>query len=223
MNPRALLAEFVGTFTLVFAGVGSIAANQMSGGAVGLTGIALAHGLAIGIMVSATMAVSGGHLNPAVTFGALLGGKITVRNAVAYVVSQCFGAIVAAWFLTLAIPGPVVEAVKLGTPALGNGVTAGEGVVVEAVLTFFLVFVVYGTAMDARAPKVGGLFIGLAVAMGVLAGGPLTGAALNPARDIGPALVGGGLGDTWLYWVGPLLGGGAAGLLYHFGIEQANA
>ncbi len=222
MNPRALLAEFVGTFTLVFAGVGSIAANQMSGGAVGLTGIALAHGLAIGIMVSATMAVSGGHLNPAVTFGALLGGKITMQNAIAYVVSQCLGAIVAAWFITLAIPGPVVEAVKLGTPALGNGVSAGEGVVVEAVLTFFLVFVVYGTAMDARAPKVGGLFIGLAVAMGVLAGGPLTGAALNPARHIGPALVGGGLGDTWLYWVGPLLGGGAAGLVYHFGIEQAN-
>ncbi len=220
MNTKALVAEFVGTFTLIFVGVGAIAANHMTGGASGLVGIALAHGLAIAVMVSATAAASGGHLNPAVTFGAWVAGKIKTPNAIGYLIAQCLGGIAAAWIITFAMPSAVLLAVNMGTPALGPSVTAGEGLVTEIVLTFFLVFVVFGTAIDARAPKVGGLFIGLTVALDVLMGGPISGAAMNPARHLGPALLGGGQENLWIYWVGPLAGGGVAGLLYHFAVES---
>ncbi len=214
MNTKALVAEFIGTFTLIFAGVGSIAVGA------GLVGIALAHGLAIGVMVSATAAISGGHLNPAVTFGAWLGKKIKTGPAIGYVVAQCLGGLVAAWLVTLAIPGQAMNTARMGVPALGPGVSAGEGVLMEAVLTFFLVFVVYGTAIDARAPKVGGLFIGLAIVLGILCGGPITGAAMNPARHLGPAIIAGDFSQIWIYWVGPLVGGGLAGLVYHNVLEQ---
>ncbi len=221
MNPKALIAEFVGTFTLIFVGVGAIAANQMAGGASGLLGIAMAHGLAIAVMVSATASISGGHLNPAVTAGAWMGKKIRTAPALGYIVAQCLGGLFAAWVVKLCLPGEALRAVNMGTPALGTDVTVLQGLVTEAVLTFFLVFVVYGTAIDHRAPRVGGLFIGLTVCLGVLVGGPVTGAAMNPARHLGPALLGGGLENTWLYWIGPLAGGLAAGALYHTSLEQA--
>jgi aquaporin TIP len=220
MNTKALIAEFVGTFTLIFVGVGAIAANHMSGGTLGLTGIALAHGLAIAVMVSATGAVSGGHLNPAVTFGLLLGRKIGASSAVGYWVAQCLGAIVAAALVKTAFPADALSAVGMGTPALGSGITPGMAIVAELITTFFLVFVVYGTAVDARAPKVGGLFIGLTVALDIMAIGPISGAAMNPARHLGPALMGGGMGEAWIYWVGPLAGGALAGLLYTNTLEQ---
>lgn len=219
MNSKALMAEFIGTFALVFIGVGAIAANSLTDGALGLTGIALAHGLTIAVMVSATAATSGGHLNPAVTFGAWLTGKIDRGNAVGYVISQCLGGLFAASLLTLAIPGETLIAVGIGTPALGVGVSPLNGLVVEFFLTFFLVFVIFGTAIDARAPKMGGLFIGLTVVLDILMGGPLSGAAMNPARHLGPALLGGGLQNIWLYWVGPLAGGAAAALFYHHILE----
>jgi aquaporin Z len=174
-------------------------------------------------MVSATMAISGGHLNPAVTLGALLGKKITFPAAIGYVIAQCLGGIAGAAVIQLAVPMSTLDAVGMGTPALGNGVGAGMGVVTEIVLTFFLVFVVYGTAIDSRAPRVGGLFIGLTVALDILMGGPISGAAMNPARHLGPALLGGGLQNTWIYWVGPLVGGGLAGLVYHQTLESRSA
>ena len=220
MNFKAYVAEFIGTFALIFVGVGAIAADHITGGASGLVGVALAHGLVIAVMVSATAATSGGHLNPAVTFGFLLTGKIEASNAVGYLVSQCLGAVSAAATLKLCVAASALEAVNMGTPALGDGVSVGMGVIMEAVLTFFLVFVVFGTAADARAPKVGGLFIGLTVALDILIGGPITGAAMNPARHLGPALLGGGLQNLWLYWVGPLLGGALAGLVYHHLLER---
>lgn len=213
------VAEFVGTFTLIFIGVGSIAANHMSGGALGLTGIALAHGLAIAVMVSATAATSGGHLNPAVTCGALAAGKIAPGGAIGYIVSQCLGGIAAAAVVKLAMPAAALDAVGMGTPALGQGVTVAQGLVMEIVTTFFLMFVVYGTAIDARAPKVGGLFIGLTVGLDILAAGPVSGGAMNPARYIGPALMGGGLANAWLYWVGPIAGAVLAALVYKGTIE----
>jgi aquaporin Z len=220
MNVKALVAEFIGTFTLIFIGVGSIAANYITAGDVGLTGIALAHGLAIAVMVSATAAVSGGHLNPAVTLGLLVVKKIDAAGAVGYIVAQCLGAIVAAALLKMCMPGDALEAVNMGTPALGDGVSIGMGLMTEAVLTFFLVFVVFGTAVDSRAPKLGGLFIGLTVALDIFMGGPITGAAMNPARYLGPALMGGGLQHAWLYWVGPTIVGVAAALVYHHVLEQ---
>src|ERR1019366_7347036 len=123
MNKKALIAEFIGTFTLIFIGVGSIVADYLSPGKVGLTGIALAHGLAIAVMVSATAAVSGGHLNPAVTIGLWSAQKINTMNAVGYVIAQCLGGILAAFLIKLAVPPEALSAVGMGTPALGQGIT----------------------------------------------------------------------------------------------------
>ncbi len=220
MNNRALVAEFIGTFTLIFIGVGSIVADYLTAGKVGLTGIALAHGLAIGVMVSATAAVSGGHLNPAVTIGLWSAKKINTVNALGYVVAQCLGAIFAAFLIKLSVPADALASVGMGTPSLGHGVTVQMGLVTETILTFFLVFVVYGTAVDARAPKCGGLFIGLAIVLDILMGGPITGAAMNPARYIGPALLGGGLQNAWIYWVGPVVGGVLAAQIYKTQLEK---
>ncbi len=220
MNTKALVAEFIGTFTLIFVGVGAIASDAMTGHMLGLTGIALAHGLAIAVMVSATAAVSGGHLNPAVTFGALVAKKIDVLNGIAYMVAQCLGGIVAAYVLKLAIPEQVLAATSFGVPVVTKGATVMQALFTEIVLTFFLVFVVFGTAIDKRAPKVGGLFIGLTVAMGVMMGAAISGAAMNPARFLGPAVAGGGFDNAWLYWIGPFIGGGLAALIYKFSLEE---
>jgi aquaporin Z len=215
----ALLAEFIGTFTLIFIGVGSIIANHTTGGAVGLTGIALAHGLAIACMVSATAAISGGHLNPAVTLGLLSAGKVKPGTAIKYIISQLAGAVVAAVLIKFCAPADSVTATSLGVPALGTGISPAQGVVTELILTFLFVMVIFGTAVDGRAPKMGGLFIGLAIAFDVLAGGPITGAAMNPARSFGPAMVGGHLENIWVYWVGPIAGAVLAAMVYKSTME----
>jgi MIP family channel proteins len=220
---KQCVAEFVGTFALIFVGVGAIYHMGTLGNA-GLLGIALAHGLTIAVMVSATGAISGGHLNPAVTLGLLVGGKISVARTVAYWIAQLAGAAVAGFILLFIFTGQVdpnksavlaQTIVANGTPSLAaTGVTAVQGILVEAILTFFLVFVVYGTAVDSRAPKIGGLAIGFTVALDILFGGPFTGAAMNPARVFGPALASGHWDNQMVYWVGPLLGGALAGLVY---------
>lgn len=216
------VAELIGTFTLIFIGVGAIYNYSPSAG-MGLLGVALAHGLAIAVMVSATGAISGGHLNPAVTFGVWVGGRMNWRKMAAYWVAQLLGGAIAG-FLLLELAGVGgVAVVAAGTPDLGPWVGVHKGIAIEAVLTFFLVFVVYGTAVDARAPKLGGLAIGLTVALGVLFGGPMTGAALNPARAFGPALASGHWDHHLVYWIGPLLGGAGAGLIYgRFLIRQTD-
>ena len=217
MNFKPLIAEFVATFTLVFIGVGAIAMDFITNGQVGLTGIAIAHGLAIAVMVGAIGAISGGHINPAITIGFLTIGKIDLKTAAGYVVSQCLGAIFAAFLIKQCIPAEALTAVKMGTPAVSNlaSVTISMALITEIILTFILMFVIYGTAVDKRAPKFGGLFIGLAVALDILMGGPISGAAMNPARHLGPALLGGGLENTWIYWVGPIIGSVLAAMLYH--------
>jgi MIP family channel proteins len=162
-------------------------------------------------MVSATGAISGGQLNPAVTFGLLIGGQMDVKKSIAYWISQLAGATAAAYLCSVLIgPTKVVN----GTPDVAAGVSTHQAILIEAVLTFFLVFVVYGSAVDVRAPKIGGLAIGLTVALDILFGGPLTGAAMNPARTFGPALAGGHWNNHFVYWVGPLIGGALAGLIY---------
>lgn len=220
MNKKALIAEFIGTFALIFIGVGAIAADYISGGKLGLTGIALAHGLTIAVMVSATAAISGGHLNPAVTIALWSVKKIDNRHALVYLTAQCLGAIAAAFAIKLAVPAEALAAISMGTPALSAGVSTQMALVTEAVLTFFLVFVIYGTAVDHRAPKMGGLFIGLTVALDIMMGGPITGAAMNPARHLGPALLGGGLQNIWIYWVGPILGAVLAAQIYKTQLEK---
>jgi MIP family channel proteins len=211
---RTYLAEAIGTFALIFIG---IAAIHNAGDS--LLTVAFAHGLAIAVMVSATASISGGHLNPAVTFGAWVGGKISLVETGKYWVAQCIGATLAG-LLACALFGKGV--VILGTPSLQKSITFFPGVAIEAVATFFLVFVVYGTAIDPNGPKIGGLAIGFAVTMGILAAGPLTGGALNPARAFGPALASASLlQNGWMawkeqlvYWIGPLFGGGLAGWIY---------
>lgn len=221
MNRKALLAEFIATFALVFVGVGSIAANHYSAGQAGLTGIALAHGLVIAVMATATGAISGGHINPAVSIGLFFAKKIDALNTIGYVMAQCLGALAGAFMIKLCFPEATLAAVGMGTPALSPGISAGMGLIMEIILTFFLVFAIYGSAVDKRAPKMGGLYIGLAVALGILAGGPITGAAMNPARHLGPALLGGGLENIWLYWLGPVLGGILAAVTYQKVFENS--
>ena len=209
---RRAAAEFVGTFTLVFIGVGSIVAG-ISGG---IVGVALAHGLAIAVMVSAVGHISGGHFNPAVTFGFLVTRRIEPMLAAAYWASQLAAAIVAAILLRWLMPSIAGRnAADLGAPALAR-VSSFEGLVLEAILTFFLVWVVFATAVDPRGTfkQIAGLAIGLTITIDILAAGALTGAAMNPARAFGPQLIGNAWADGWVWYLGPLLGGAVAALAY---------
>lgn len=216
MNPNLLkqcVAEFIGTFALIFIGVGAIYNNQPGAG-VGLLGVALAHGLTIAVMVSATGGISGGHLNPAVTFGLLVGGKMKPMDSIAYWIAQLAGGAAAGFLLVSLFGQNGISIVAAGTPDLGKDVLLSTGIIIEIVLTFFLVFVVYGSAVDVRAPKIGGLAIGLTVGLDILFGGPLTGASMNPARTFGPALASGHWNNHIVYWIGPMVGGALAGLIY---------
>jgi aquaporin TIP len=173
---------------------------------VGLTAVALAHTLVVAVMVSAGLHVSGGHINPAVTLGLAVTGRITLFRSALYTAAQLLGSALA--FLTGGAPTPV--------HALAPGVGALQGVLMEVVLTFSLLFAVYATVVDPRR-AVGGmgpLLVGLVVGANVLAGGPFSGASMNPARSFGPALAAGVWADHWVYWVGPLIGGPLAGLVY---------
>jgi len=211
---KPFLAEAIGTFGLIFFGAGSIIMNEFTGGGVGLVGIALAHGVVLAVVITATAHISGGHINPAVTIGVWIGRKIEARMAVIYIVAQLLGATVAAAVLASLYPAGAVDAASLGTPMLAPGIGIGTGIVIEAILTFFLVFTVFGTAVDSRAPNLGGWAIGLVLVFAILAGGPLTGASLNPARTFGPALVGGYWTGHIVYWAGPILGGIVAAGVY---------
>ena len=206
------VAEFVGTFTLIFVGAGSIIATQ--GG--NLTAIALAHGLAIGVMASAVGHISGGHFNPAVTFGFFVTRRIEAHLAAAYWFAQLVAAALAAWLLDALLPQSQTDAVNLGAPAIGNGIGAGAGMVIELVLTFFLVWVIFASAADPRGTfaSIAGLAIGFTITLDIFIGGPYTGAAMNPARAFGPQLVANVWSNAWVWWVGPLLGGGIAALVY---------
>ncbi len=209
---RKGVAEFIGAFTLIFIGAGAI----ISTGGTDLVVIALAHGLAIGVMASALAHISGGHFNPAVTLGALVGRQISGRLALVYWVSQLLGATVAAVALLGVFPAAEWQTYHLGTPALGPAVGWGTAILVEAILTFFLVFVVYGTGIDPKGSfnAVGGLAIGLTISLDIMMGGPLTGAAMNPARWFGPAIVAQFFDNWYVYWIGPFIGAIVAGLLY---------
>lgn len=215
VDPRKLLAEAIGAFALVFAGAGAV--TLAAGNAnIGLVEIALAHGLAIALMMSALGHVSGGHFNPAVTAGFWVTRRLGSVEALGYVIAQLVGGIVAALLLVLLFPEGLREAARLGTPLLGPGIEFGTGVGIEIVLTFFLVIVFFGTTVDSRGPRVGGFAVGLTITMGMLAGGTLTGAVVNPARALGPALVQGEWTSHLVWWIGPLIGGVLAALTYHY-------
>jgi MIP family channel proteins len=215
---QKLVAEFIGTFALVFFGVGSICVDRhlQSSGGIGLLAIALAHGLAIGIMVSAFGHVSGGHFNPAVTIGFWVTKRLGTLDAFLYWAAQLLGGIVAAFLLRSVIPEETWRAVALGTPELLRDFPRLSGMVLEAVTSFFLVLVVFATAVDERGAfrAIAGFGIGLTITLGILAIGPYTGGAMNPARAFGPALAAHHWTNQGVYWIGPLAGGFLAGLLY---------
>lgn len=212
-----LVAEFVGTFTLIFIGAGSIiAATTFGVGSVGIIGIAIAHGLAIGTMVTAVGHVSGAHFNPAVTIGAWITQKIKTKDAIGYIFIQLVAGTAGALLLRACLPKRVVEQAAYGVPAVVQGLSNGQAVLIEFILTFFLVWVIFATAVDPEGAfnKVAGLAIGFVFIMDILMGGFFTGAAMNPARHFGPALMAGKWSGWWVYWVGPVAGGIVAAALY---------
>jgi len=216
---QKLAAEFLGTFALVFFGVGAVCADrhlQASGG-IGLLGVALAQGLAMAIMVSALGHISGGHFNPAISIGFWVTKRIGTLDAFLYWAAQLLGGIAAAFLLKSVIPEETWRAVSLGTPALLRDFPVLSAIILEAVASFFLVLVFFATAVDDRGAfrAIAGFGIGLAITLGILVIGPFTGAAMNPARSLGPALASNHWTNWGIYWIGPLAGGFLAGLLYN--------
>jgi aquaporin TIP len=207
---RRGVAEFIGTFALIFIGAGAAAFARIE------VDFALANGLVILVMVSAFGFISGGHFNPAVTLGFLVTRRIAPLLAVWYWVVQFGGAALAALLLKWVFPTTVENSGSLGVPALANGITSGPGVVIEAVLTFFLVIVVFATAVDSRGvfKQVAGIPIGFTIAFGVMMGAPFTGGAINPARAFGPQLAGDHWAHWWVWYVGPFAGAVIAACVY---------
>jgi aquaporin TIP len=207
---RRGIAELVGAFALIFFGMGSIVFAPDSG----LVAVALAHGLAIAIMASAVGHISGGHFNPAVTFAFLVTRRIVPSLALVYWLAQLAGGVLGALALRAAFPDDAN--LDAGVPVVSGTLGTGSGLVIEAILTFFLVWVIFATAVDPGGAfkSIAGLAIGLTITMGVLAAGPLTGAAMNPARALGPELVQNVWGDFWIYLIGPAVGAAVAGLAY---------
>jgi aquaporin Z len=211
---KAAVAEFVATFALIFVGAGAVI--LASSGQLDLVGVALAHGLVLAVMVSVTGHVSGGLVNPAVTIALWAAGKIGTQRGAVLIVAQLAGGVIGALLLRYVVGDSAFDGGDAGVPALAQGMAVGKGIVLEAILTFFLVFVVFGTAVDDKGPwnKTAGFTIGLTIAFDILAFGPLTGAAMNPARWFGPALVGGIWDDALVWIVGPIAGAIIAGVLY---------
>ena len=209
---KAALAEFLATFIFVFIGVGAVGASlDIVGQPQTLLYVAAAHGVGIGLGYVAVARISGGHMNPAITISAVLTGRMGVTKAAMYIVAQVLGSAAAAGVLkSIAFDND-----NLGVHRLGGRVTGGEGLMVEVIITFILVFIVFAVAMDKRAnPLVAPFAIGLAIMAGHLVALPLTGASMNPARSFGPALAYGAWSDHWVYWVGPIVGGVIAAVAY---------
>ncbi len=230
---KQLVAEFIGTFALVFVGVAVTSFNPGD-----ILSVSLAQGLTIAALASALMAISGAHFNPAVTLGMLVGGRIEVPRALMFILAQLLAGFVAAGLLAFLVSGTelapkgsgteskgATKAIAIAVPKIPNRIINSvpsdeprintlQGVVVEATLTFLLVVTYFGTMADGRGPRMGALAVGLAMGSGVLVGYVLTGGALNPARVFGPAAISGTWLNHWIYWVGPLAGGALAGLIY---------
>ncbi len=217
---QKLAAELIGVFAFVFIGAGSICADQFlradGSTGIGVLGIAVAHGVAMGILVTAVGHISGGHLNPAVTAGFWVTKRVGTFEALFYCIAQLLGSVAAAFLLAAMLPESVWRPVSLGTPDLAQDFTRMHGMLLEAVMTFFLVFTVFATAVDARGAfnKIAGFAIGLTITVDILLGGPFTGAAMNPARVFGPALAARHWQNHGVYWLGPLFGGILAAVIY---------
>ena len=212
MNTKNLVVEFIGTFALIFIGAGAVAI-----GAGGLIGAAFAHGFVVVAFIYAYGHISGTHINPAVTLGFLIAGEIEFVAAIGYWLVQFLGGILGAFVLNAVLPNPGDLGVTILTTEANGGaftVTATQGLIVEIILTFFLVNTIFNADVSGKAGNFAGLAIGLALMFCIVMGGPLTRASLNPARTLGPAIVSGNYADIWLYFVGPFVGAVLAVLLY---------
>src|ERR1700704_5590603 len=215
-----LLAEFIGTFALIFIGAGAGAVVGDGVGLPGLIAIAFAHGLTVMAFAFAYGSVSGGHFNPSVTVGVLAAGAMSAGEAIGYIVSQLIGGVAGALLLRTVLGG---AGTGLGLPALAHNlalgatsltITPAAGFMIEAVLAFFLVTVVLGTAVAGRAGSLAPLAIGMTLTFNILMGGALTGAPFNPARALGPMVATGNFSDAWLYLTAPIVGAIVASLLH---------
>jgi aquaporin Z len=213
---RKAIAEFIGSFGLTFAVGGAITTGVFIE-IPGVLAVALAAGLMLSIMVSAMGHISGGHYNPAVTFGFLVTGRISLNTAAIYWLFQFAGGVLAALVLRAVWDNAVIELTNLGAPMLGPGVSMLEGFLLEMVMTFFLALVVFATAVDKEGAFriVAGFAIGLTIGVDILIGGPLTGAAMNPQVAFGLQLVGDGwTSASWIYYVACPLGAAIGALAY---------
>ncbi len=213
-------AELLGTFLFVLVGAGSAVGAQalgVSDAGVSLVIAALANGLGLAVAVSATMAISGGSLNPAVTIGFLVAGKVSIQDAVCYIVAELAGATPAGLALLASLPSSIGGLVHWGAPTLASSISIAQGTLLEFLMTVLLIVAVFGTAVSPRAPKIAGFGIGVALLVDVLLGGPFTGAAANPARAMGPMLAGMFLPGYWyIYWIGPVAAGILVGAFYKY-------
>ncbi len=207
---KKYIAEFIGTFALVFCGTGAIIVNQQSNGSLGLVGISLAFGIIVSAVIYVFGNISGSHINPSVTIALLLGKIMTKKDASFYIIAQILGAILASGLLKFMFP----ENLTLGATLPSGGLF--QSFILEAVLTFFLMLTILGITSKKEFSAMAGLMIGLVVAGIILFAGPISGGSFNPARSFAPALVSGNLTALWIYIIAPILGAILAMLLWKF-------
>jgi aquaporin TIP len=210
----AAAAELLGSFAVVLIGAGSVVVAGSVGS--GLVGVALATGFAFAGAMAAVAPATGGGVNPVLTAAFWVAGRLSTRRAATYVVAEVLGGVLAGAVLRIAVPQPTWQPAGLGAPLLAEGVGAGRGVLVEAVFAFVLTVTAFALVVDerTRSSTQAGLVLGLVLSAATLVAWPLTGAALNPARAIGPEVAGGVWGDWWVYWVGPGAGGVVGAVAY---------
>lgn len=213
---RRAVAEMYGTFALVFFGCGAIVMDSFPGGRYGTFGIAMVFAVTVAMAVSATMHVSGGHLNPAVTLGMLAARRISISDAFVYVAAQLAAACLAVIAMKSIIPASVGTLALWGTPMVSSRVTFTQAIGLEAIMTFFVMGAMMATVVARQAPRIGGIAVGLTYFSGIMISGALTGGGLNPARAFGPAVISGNLTGHAAYWIGPVLGAVVAAVLWGY-------
>ena len=211
---RRATAEMLGTAFLVFFACGAVIMDNFPGARFGLLGMTIIYAFIMSLAISMTMGISGGHVNPAVTLGMLVIKRIAPSEAFIYIASQLVGALVGAMMVKTFLPSNVGRVIAFGTPVLNSSVTFGNGVAIEAIITFLLMSGMMATIVAQNAPRIGGFGVGLTLIPSMLVAGVLTGAVANPARAFGPAIISGNLTAQAVWWIGPILGAVLAALLW---------